>query len=478
MSSQPLKAIPPSEKVPLKEKIAYGCGGLGGNIQSAADDFLLNPVFVIGAGVSPSIMSIAGLVYRAWDAITDALMGWISDRTSSRWGRRKPYILVGAILMGAWMPVLFFFNPTWDLTWIIAWMIMAQLGLALFSTIWNIPYQCLLLECTPNTHERTDVAAWRAYVSHLSRFGMSWVWFLVQLPIFYTATKQPDVLHGARWVITGLGVLVIALGLMPLFVKERTEAARTKKLVETSFRRNLVLTFKNRPFRLLIIFTVFLAIGTMTKSQLEFFTRLHYVCGGDTTLAAKLSGLSGTVSAFVVISGVPIFQAIARRTSKRKAAQMVMLCTLIAGVSTLIFYNPSYPYMAIIPSLLSQTGLTGLWVIIPSMTGDVVDHDELQTNERREGSFASTFSWFLKFSGTLAIALAGPLVDLAGYVSTPGAVQSADVIWNMRLLIVFVPTIPVALAIWVLNRYPLGNKEIEQNAQLLRERKASRDGAA
>lgn len=465
--------VPENERIPLLEKMAYGAGNVSVGIQEQADKALLNPIFVLQVGIAPSTMSLLGLVYRLWDAVTDALMGWVSDNTRTRWGRRKPYLIAGAILMGLWMPVLFCFNPTWSKGWITVWMAGCMLVLYLTNTIYNIPYQCLLLEITPNSVERTNVAVWRAYLGKSVELIMVWMWALVQLPIFNNAQGEKDIINGARWVTSGLGVFVIVLGLLPaLFVRERYyhQAARQAK---HSLWRNMQMTFKNRPFVLLVLLVLLYSIGFNMKWGLDFYTKLYYVCGGDRVMAARLQGIQGTVTLITALAGIPVFQWFARRFGKLRALQLTMYIVLCASVMTWVVYTPLWPYVSILPGLLLSPTVASIWVLVPSLMGDVVDYDELQTGERREGAFASVFSWCLKFALSLSAALSGPLVELAGFRTEWRNAMPAHVVFNMRVLLALAPLVLIGPAIWLAHRIPLTTAAIEENQRRLKEKRGA-----
>lgn len=464
--------VPPSERIPIKEKIAYGLGNVGSGIQERADKELLGPIFVLQVGLTPTAMSMFGLLYRLWDAVTDAVMGWVSDNTRSRWGRRKPYIVAGAIMMGLWMPVLFFFNPSWSVSTITLWMVGSMLVLYLTNTIFNIPYQCMLLEITQNSTERTNVATWRAYFGQAVSLVLVWMWWLVQRPIFHNAAGEVDVINGARWVTSALGVLVIVIGILPaLFVKERFYH-QAEKQAKHSLWKNMRMSFSNRPFVILVTLTMFMSVGGGIKWGLDFYTKLYYVCGGDQEFAARLSGIQGTIMVFAALAGIPIFQWLARRFGKLRALQIALYIMLGSSLATWVAYTPAMPYLSLLPGILLSPVSTAVWVLIPSLTGDVVDYDELQTGERREGSFASVFSWTLKFSLSLSAAISGPLVDLAGFRPELRNDMPDDVILNMRLLLAFAPVVLFIPAFIAAHRFPLTTTVIEENRIKLDQRRA------
>jgi GPH family glycoside/pentoside/hexuronide:cation symporter len=465
---------PASERVPLKEKIAYGFGGLSGGIDAYSEKYINNPIFVVTCGISPAIMSFCAVIYSLWSGVCDMIMGHVSDKTRTRWGRRKPYIFVGAFLTAAWSPLLYLFDQSWPLEWIITWMIGVTLIATSLMSVWNIPYQCVLLECTSNSQERTNVAAWRAYTGTFAGLGMSWLWWLIQRPVFNDITGKPDVIKGAFWVFVGLGVLVLGFGLMPLLVKERTAvSAKDKPLTELTLRENLKLTFQSRPFVILVLFTFLMTLAGAVKGGLEFYTRLNYVFRGDTQLAANLTGIGGTLATIVGLACIPFFKFLSNKHGKIFAVKAIMACGLLSSLSTLLLYTPASPYLSLVPSLLFVPVASAIWVIIPSMKGDCVDDDFLSTGRRRSGSFEATYSWTLRLSTSIATLISGPLVVLVGYdASLKGVLQPESVIQSMRVVLAIAPALIMGLAIWMIHKYPLNDQRIAEIKSKLDQRRA------
>jgi GPH family glycoside/pentoside/hexuronide:cation symporter len=443
-----------SDKVPLKEKLAYSIGQVGG-LADAMENGLLRPVFVVTMGISPALLSTLDAIYRLWNAVTDLFMGWLSDNTRTRWGRRRPYMFIGAILAALWMPTIWLFDRSWELHWIIVWLVVFQLGITLFVAIWNVPYQCLLLEISPSTAERTNVSAWRAYFGKAVGFIAGWVWYLSQLPVFHDASGKPDIIKGALWVTLGGAVIAVSCALLPaIFCRERYYH-QAQKQVKLPIRTSIKLTFKNPVFVRLISFTALFAIGTGATESLSFFVRLYYVCGGDMKLAAAISGIGSTITLFTGIAAIPLCQWSVHRFGTRTTMLAIMATLFFTGVSTLVTLTPAYPYLSLVNGIFSSIAVTAIWVLIPTMNGDIADHDELRTNERREGAFASTFSWTLKFSLSVALAISGVLVELAGFNAKLATAQPPEVLLAMRLLLAFVPAVLLGAAFWVTWRYPL-----------------------
>lgn len=468
------REIPPEDRIPIREKIAYGLGNVAQGLQERADVTLLNPIFVLQVGISPIMMSLAGLIYRIWDGLTDLVVGWMSDRTRSRYGRRKPYLVLGAVLMGPLLPLLFFFNPDWPIPKITVWMIGISLLIYLTNTIYNIPYRCILLEITPHSTERTNVAVWGAYVGKLVEIVIVWVWAFVQLPMFHDAFGQPDILLGTRWVMGGIAVLIIVLGLMPVFFVRERSAKIPSSPSRQSIISGLRLTLKDRSFVILTATVLLFTLGLNLKWGLEFYVKVFYVCQGDQALAAHLQGIQGTLGIILSIAGIPVFQRLARLLGKRRALSIAISIVFLASLATWVTYTPHFVYLSLVPTLLVSPAVSAIWVLLPSMIGDVVDGDEIRSGERREGSYTAVFSWLLKFSLSAAAALSGPLVVLAGYqVAEHREVVPEGVLMSMRVLLAFLPCLLIGPAVWMTRYYPLDDDAIARNRDILDARRAT-----
>ena len=461
----------PDGKVPMREKLAYGLGSPLDGFSSGAVGVMTNPIFVMMFGISPSLLSLVGLLYKVWDALTDVGAGWLSDNARTRWGRRRPFVFVGAIMTGLWMPVIWFFPQGWPTGLLVTWMVGCWMVRDVFASMYNIPMQCLLVEMTPSAKERTNISAIRSYFGNLTGLLVGWLWFFTQLSVFNNASGQPDIILGTRWMTSILGVCVIVAGVMPaFFVKERFYH-QAEKQPKISLKDNFKFTFTNKPFLLLVCFTLIFTIGTSSKGGLAFFTKMYFVFGGDQKLAATVAGMESTLTIFVGLLGIPIFQWLANKYGNRNALMVAMAVVSTASFSTIWTYTPTMPYLTILTGVLLAPATTGMWVVIPPMLGDIMDYDELHTGERREGSFSAIYSWQLKMAFAIGGGLSGPLVELVGFRIANGVDQPMEVINRMRILLATIPFVLVAISMLLLWRFPLNRTRMaEVNAELVRRR--------
>lgn len=458
----------PNGEVPMREKLAYGLGSPLDGFAGGAVGAMTNPIFVMMFGISPSLLSLVGILYKVWDAITDVGAGWLSDNARTRWGRRRPFVFVGAIMTGLWMPVIWFFPQGWPTGLLVTWMVGCWMVRDVFASMYNIPMQCLLVEMTPSTKERTNISAIRSYFGNASGLLIGWFWFFTQLSVFNDASGQPDIILGTRWVTAIFAVIVIVAGVIPaFFVKERFYH-QAEKQPKISLKENFKFTFTNKPFLLLVCFTLIFTIGTSSKGGLGFFTKMYFVFGGDQKLAATVTGFESTLALVVGLLGIPIFQWLANRYGNRNALMVAMAIVSTASFSTIWTYTPSMPYLTILTGVLLAPATAGMWVVIPPMLGDIMDYDELRTGERREGSFSAIYSWQLKMAFAIGGGLSGPLVELAGFRISNGNHQPEEVIIRMRILLATIPFVLVAISMLLLWRFPLNRKRMaEVNAELV-----------
>lgn len=165
------------DRVPFKEKLAYGIAGPVDILSVWVLVAVAHNVFNMELLLTPVQVGIILITLRFWDGIADPVMGWISDNTRSRWGRRRPYIIIGAILSAITYPLMWWFPSTFDPNQIMLWVI--GFGILFYTsfTIWCIPFQSLLMEISPDYDERTRVASYRGIFQSLSGLLVGEIYF-------------------------------------------------------------------------------------------------------------------------------------------------------------------------------------------------------------------------------------------------------------------------------------------------------------
>ena len=464
----------PADRVSLRNKLIYGAAGPVDIWATWVPLTMAYQVFNMALGLSPALVSISFAVFRLYDAVIDPVMGWISDNTRTQWGRRRPYIVVGALLTGLTFPLIWFVQPGWSPTLMTVWLIGGGLIFFTFFTIWAMPYQSMLLEMTGDYNERTSVTSYRALFQNLASVVSGWVWAITQLPFFVNpSTGEADTLAGIRTVAIVMGVLVIVLGILPgLFIRE-LHYEKLGAVKKESLMGSLKLTLRCKPFLLILGFSVLFSLGGNIPMSFGPYITTFYVCGGDQAQASVLTGWAGTIGLAAAIGSLPLYNLLSRHIGKTRTLGFCVSLLIIASVGGWWLYTPEIPQLFIVQKLLIFVANAGLWVMLPSMVADVVDYDELSTGERREGAFASIFSWILKVSMTLGLALSGPFLEWSGFKIEAGADQPEDVYTIMRLAFTVVPTIGLLAAAVVLFFYRLGPAQMAEIRVKLEERRGA-----
>ena len=462
------------DRVPKSQKIAYGAGTMVGAITGKTTTEMFNPVFNIGLGISPVVIGVVLMCYRLWDSITDVIMGNLSDNARTRWGRRRPFIFLGSILAGFVLPLLWQASPDWSETTLIAYILGVGLVLYTMTTIWGMPYYSLGMELTPDYNERSRITAVRAIFEKFAGIFAGWMLALVALPMFADPlTGQPDLVNGMKQISWLLGLLIIIFGVLPaIFVKERYYKKEASTQPKIGLVKSIKTTLCCRPFMLLMSVYLLQVIGSSLVGSLGLYLNIYYVHGGDLGQASIVQGLQSTAMLVPGILSVPFWAWVSEKVGKRHALAFTIMLGFIGNILIYFCYTPAYPYLQILPAVFLSAFGSAIWMLVPSMQADIADYDELQTGERREGSFSSVSSWFYKFSMTATVGISGLILAGTGFdVVKYGKDQPPEVLERMLSWYVFLPIVLWSLALFLLFRYKLDHAAVLKIREQLEERR-------
>lgn len=465
-----------SDHVPLSQKFAYGLGGpvdiLGVWIMVS----IAYPLFNMELGMSPTSVAVILMSLRLWDGVADPVMGWISDNTRTRWGRRRPYIFVGAIMAAITYPLIWWFPRGLSESEIMTWVI--GFGILFYScfTVWAMPYQSLLMEMTPDYNERTRVAEIRGYLQSAAGLVVGFSWWLALRPVFADPiTGEPSTANGMRYLSIGISVLILIFGVVPaLMVKERYyESDLTKNQDKVNLIQGLKETLSNKAFAVLSIFTLFFLLGTSIYDSYGRYVGTYYVLGGDWEKSSEFVIYGTVIYMCTSMALLPIFRRLSEKIGKIKCLMISVCLVLVSGLTTWFTHRPDMPYLMLVNTVFIGAGYAGLWLMIPSMQADVIDSDELKTGVRREGSFASVFSWILKLSFCVGYLISGPLLEMTGFDSTLEGPQPEEVLTQMRLGYIIIPVAALVFAIVLLKFFDITPEKAKEMREQLEERRGT-----
>lgn len=496
-SSTPRRRAPrAAEKLSVLTKVGWGTGGAAQYLMGNSFTSLALPIYNLGLGVSAGLIGTALAIPRLWDAITDPIIGNISDNTRSRWGRRRPYIIAGAFLSAITFALCWWPDPGWSTYGLFAFFLTMTMLFYTAFTVWQVPWGALGYEITYDYNERTSVQAYRNFIGSIANFVLPWLYAMCRWDwaaltgaahsgwwerikqlvhgVEAGADENPEV-AGARIVGIIVGVLILLFAIVPaLTARERTGPQRQPRI---ALLPSLKLTLSNRPFLILSGIVMLMMIGLFMVNPLGLYINIYHVYGGDKTAAAKIIGIGGTVWAACSLASVPVTAWLAGRVGKKRALIIGLVCVIIGEALHWPFYTPDAPMLQLISLAIICPGVMSLWIITASMLADVCDEDELISGMRREGMYGAVFGWVFKlgFAGTTAVS--GWLIEVAG-INPDLPMQSPRTILTLRLLFTFVPVFFVSLALLLTLMYPLTEQRAREVRAELDTRHADDDNDA
>jgi GPH family glycoside/pentoside/hexuronide:cation symporter len=446
----------PGGKLPIREKFAYGVG----SANDAWGNWLLPgiawPVFNVFLGLAPELVSLGLLWNRLIDALSDPFFGWASDNTRSRWGRRRPYILVGSILSGLGMMAFFgLLRPGWSSGAYYWYLVIGSGILITLVSCFNMPYQSLGAEMTPDYEERTSVFAFRGGMQKVAEIGNFGAAAFITMAVFGGNT-----LLGAKVFGVIIGALMIAAGVAVfLGTRERYYQRAATDTNRVGIIETFVGALKCRPFRIQLAMAV--AYGTCTSmiGTLGLYTTVYYVCGGDWAVGGKWNLAMGASMVLVGFLGVPFFSHVAHRRGKKQAMQLVLMLSMVAYAATWVLYNPAHPWLQIVTSGFNAFTMAGFWMLYGAIGADVMDYDELETGKRREGAFSACGSYLMKIGLAIGMGASGFVLKWSGFDEKLGGAQSVETLTQMRLFLAGIPIAGLVLAFIALARFKLTREE-------------------
>ncbi len=439
------------KQLTTRKKIGYGIGDLGGNLFFTIMGFYLLFYFTDIAGITAGLAGTAIMIGKIWDAVTDPTVGYISDRSRSRWGRRRPFIAVGAVILFFGMGILFI---PFGVTSQIALFILATLTYCLVNTAYtlvNIPYGALTPELTDDYYERTVLNGFRMSFAVVGTFvGVSVVLPLVNL---FGSTRL-------AW--TGMGFVtggIMAATMLTVVFSVREKPKPRLHAQENIFKSYLqVLTMKTF-LTALIPWTLHMTGVNVLQTSLLYYFR--YIYGNEAAFQIALPILLGAA-----VLAIPVWVRISKHIGKKLSYNIGML---IFAAGVLLFFFIGHRTGIQVSYIIMFFGGLGFathyvmpWAIVP----DVVEYDYSEQGVRREGVFYGMWTFSSKIGQAVGIGLSGWMLSAFGYQESIGGVQaatqSASAMFGIRLLTGPVPALFFIGGIIVLSFFPITTKKYQE----------------
>ena len=461
MGSKETHKTAEKDRISKGQKFAYGLGAIVNNLLGGAIGYM-SIVLNVGLGINPALVGTLQAIPRLTDAMTDPIMGYISDNTRSKYGRRRPYIFIGAIFVGLTFALMWQLPAGYSEMLYFWFFLIGSIIFYLFYTIFATPWVALGYELTSDYHERTLLMGVMNFMGQFAWITLPWFYAFMENDRFFS-----DSVQGARTLAIIIGVFVAVVGIMPaIFTKERFVAHENEVKVKikffaglkkniVEFSKGLMITIKRVEFLKLCSGTFFLFNGIMLVGAFSSYITIFYVCGGDTDQGAKYMGLFGTITTISTLAAIVAVTWISSKIGKRKTFIIATSMTMIGSILKWFCYDPMAPWKVLIPAPLIAIGMGALFTLMGSMIADVCDLDELETGERREGMFGAIYWWMVKLGMALAFGLSGFLLNATGFVVDFGGAQTSSTFFWMRIVDVGIPAIASLIAILSVASYKI-----------------------
>jgi len=463
-------------KISIVQKAAFGAGHLVNNLLPGAlgvFSFFLLTAF----GIDPAMAGLLAAIPRFFDALSDPIMGFISDNTNSRWGRRRPYIFTGAILCGILFAVQWQMNVENGASYNFWYFLIFSILFIFANTIYSTPLIGLGYEMTSDYKERTRLMGFSQVIGQIAWMIVPWFWVLIANENIYATQAE-----GVRELSMIVGISCAILGLLPAFFCLGIDSSQIENRAEISFKtisenvgkllRDMKNMTKNTPFMRLCGATFLVFNGFQMVASFSFFIIVFYMFKGSYadagTLPAWFATISAVATAFLII---PVVTFLANKFGKKKAFVISTALSVVGYLLKWWGFNPEHPMMVFIPVPFMAFGLGGLFTLMMSMTADVCDLDELKNGmPRREGTFGAVYWWMIKLGQALALALGGLVLKVVGFEPNE-AVQTASTMHYLRLADIVIPSFTSLLAIWIMWNYDLSEEKAKEIKAILVERR-------
>jgi|NGEPerStandDraft_6_1074524.scaffolds.fasta_scaffold12767_3 GPH family glycoside/pentoside/hexuronide:cation symporter len=445
-------------KLRTRTKIFYGIGDLGNAMVNSAIQFFLMKFYTDGALILPALAGNALLIGKIWDAINDPLFGWVSDRTKSRLGKRRVFMIYGAIPLALCIALLWYVPRDIGQLLTFVWI---ALSFAFFDTFWtltNVPYYALTSELTDDYDERSSLTTVR---------------MVMAVPAYLVGAALTPAIVGLFAVQrTGWGFIGILYGVISaavLFIS--ASGLRERKLQaavegESSPFKSFALALKNKPFVWLCAayFTVNISFA-LIKILMAYYIQYQLL------MTAQISLVMGLLLICVTIS-LPFWQWLSRKMDKGPAYAIGLGVGALSVAITFFLPHASTPLIYLV-AVLAGFGFATNWIFPWAMIADVADYDRLETGQQRSGMYYGVWGLATKISEALALAVVGWILTGYGYVAN--IAQSLHALFGIRLFFGIVPAVCIVIALPFLFTYPITRKS---HAEVRRKLDAIEAGAA
>lgn len=430
-----------------KTKIGFSFGYLGMVLATWTFSTYIFFFYASVIGLDPLWIGLALGILGIWDMFNDPLMGHVSDKTKTRWGRRRPFIIFGTVPMVITF-ILLWWNPFTDVLMIFLYFLLMMLIFEWMYTLVSLAYSSLFPELTSNTDERLEIAGYLEFFDIIALI-LGYVLSLVIVGIFIGMGYSPVM----AWpmMATILGIVIAISALTAAFVtKEREIFYKAEAL---PFLKALKYTWKNKAFRVVALAWLCISIAYVIASATAIFFAIYIL---------NLSELETAMSLlFMFLTAIPCLYLWFKLSKKFGAVRATMMAMFLFGISfAFLLFVVNY-VMFIIAIAILGVGFAGVILLPQTLYADVIDEDETITGVRREGMYQGIRTFIAKGSVSLSYVTMGIVLSLTGF-QAGAATQPESALLGIRLLIGLIPAVVMFIGILIYINYPLKGDRLKK----------------
>ncbi|WGT67301.1 MFS transporter [cyanobacterium endosymbiont of Epithemia clementina EcSB] len=450
--------ISQEKELTFRTKFFYGIGELSGSLPSNILIFFFLFFLTNVAGLSPGLAGLMMLAGKVWDGINDPVIGWLSDHTCSRWGRRYPWMLFGAVPLGITSILLWVVPPTTNQALLFIYYGVVSFLFYISFTAVLLPYGTLSAELTQGYDERTSLISFR---SAFSIGGSIFSLALAQI-IFATiySTKQQYLLIGVICGLLAMLMVYISVwGTYRRYDQVQQKYLKTNKTSTLSFKKELYSAFSNRPF--LYVMGIYLCSWLSVQTIASILPFFIINCMDLSTIHITQMAITVQSTALFMLF---VLNAISKKLEK-KIIYFLGIPSIIIAELGLFFLQSGQVVLLYILAVMAGIGIATAYIVPWSMLPDVIDLDELNTGERREGIFFGVVVQLQKIGVALALFFVGQILDWSGYISSGEGVQPESALWAIRIIIGPISTGILLMGLVLAYFYPI-TRQVHQEILL------------
>ncbi|MCU0758981.1 MAG: MFS transporter [Steroidobacteraceae bacterium] len=446
----------PGRTLPTWVYAGWGFGTLAPALVLSLTNILLLRFMTDHVGLSAAVGASLIAFSKIYDAVTDPLGGLLSDKTRSRWGRRRPWLLAGTLMLVVAMLALFW-GPSLQSPAAAAWYMGAALIFyATAYSAFSIPYMAMPAEMTQGYHDRSYLMSFRVYAVGLAGLAAS-----AGGPALIAAYGGG--LQGHRLMALTLAPLVLAAGLVCFFATARAPFVPAPPAQRVPLAEQVRLALANRPFVILLVIKFFTLMNLGTAAATPFF--FQRILG----LSDGFLGLYLLTSSVSLMASQPLWLAVSRRLGKKRAYQIALAIPVVVGVSWFLAAQGDPLATILLRGAFSGVGAGGVLLMGQSLLPDTMEYDYRRTGLRREGVFSGLYTTMEKAASAMGVSVVGAFLSAMGYVQSRGGVvveQPPSAILAITICIAVIPASMNLLSAFALLFYDLDEEKLKRTTRV------------